>query len=136
MIVGLCHGCFDILHFGHIRHFQAAKKLCDKLCVSVTADEFVNKGPDRPVFTLKQRMETISALSCVDWVEDSPHPTGVEVMESLKPNILFKGSDYTLDHPALKEEREVCEHLGIKIVFTNEDTSSSTEALRRLRGER
>ena len=60
------HGCFDLLHLGHIRHLQAAKAAGDYLIVTVTPDEFVSKGPGRPVFPLEQRMEALRALACVD----------------------------------------------------------------------
>src|SRR3990167_11073056 len=64
----LCHGVFDLVHPGHIRHFQAAKALGDVLVVTVTADEYVNKGPGRPVFIQGLRAESIAALGCVDYV--------------------------------------------------------------------
>ena len=48
-IVGMCHGVFDVVHYGHLKHFETAKKKVDKLVVSVTSDEFVNKGPDKPI---------------------------------------------------------------------------------------
>ena len=64
----LCHGVFDLLHIGHIKHFEEAKKFGDVLIVSVTSDEFVNKGPNRPVFNLALRAEALIALECVDYV--------------------------------------------------------------------
>ena len=56
----LCHGVFDVLHYGHILHFREAKKLNGIVVVSVTADKFVNKGPHRPVFKLETRMKMLS----------------------------------------------------------------------------
>ena len=47
--IGLCHGVFDLIHFGHLKHFEAAKKKCDYLFVSITSDKYINKGPNRPV---------------------------------------------------------------------------------------
>ena len=69
-----CHGVFDLLHPGHIRHFQEAKAQGDRLVVTVTPDRFVNKGPGRPAFTEALRLETIAALEVVDYVvlNDSP----------------------------------------------------------------
>ena len=61
-IVAMCHGCFDILHVGHVRHFEAARAMADVLVVTVTADRFVNKGPNRPVFPEGQRAELVAAL--------------------------------------------------------------------------
>ena len=58
----LCHGCFDLMHPGHIKYFQAAKKMGDVLIVTITPDEFVDKGPGRPVFNQQLRSESIAAL--------------------------------------------------------------------------
>ena len=67
-IIGLCHGVFDILHVGHINHFLEAKKKCEILIVSLTKDEFINKGPNRPVFKTENREKFLSNLSCVDFI--------------------------------------------------------------------
>ena len=68
MKIGLCHGVFDLLHIGHIKHFEEAKKNCDILIVSITHDKFINKGPGRPAFNHNIRMESISALENIDYV--------------------------------------------------------------------
>ena len=60
--IAVCHGVFDLIHPGHIQHFSAAKKLADVLIVSITADEFVNKGPGRPLFDQNIRVATLCAL--------------------------------------------------------------------------
>ncbi len=60
--VVLCHGTFDLMHTGHIRHLQRARQEGDVLFVSLTADKFVNKGPGRPVFSEDLRAETLAAL--------------------------------------------------------------------------
>ena len=62
LVIGLAHGVFDIVHIGHIEHFKEAKQSCDKLIVSVTADKFVNKGPNRPAFTLSDRIKFLNQL--------------------------------------------------------------------------
>ena len=62
-IIGLAHGCFDLLHYGHVAHLEAARALCDELVVCVTPDAFVNKGPNRPVFTAEQRANPPSGLA-------------------------------------------------------------------------
>ena len=64
--VGLVHGVFDIMHIGHIEYFKAAKKLCDKLIVSVTTDKFVNKGSNRPAFTIKDRIKVLQSIKFID----------------------------------------------------------------------
>ena len=64
----LCHGCFDVLHFGHLRHFVEAKKKADFLAVTVTPNDFVNKGKDRPIFSEEYRIELLSGLSVIDYL--------------------------------------------------------------------
>ena len=56
-VIGMVHGVFDIIHFGHILYFEEAKSKVDYLIVSITSDQFVNKGPGKPIFTLKKRMK-------------------------------------------------------------------------------
>ena len=70
-IVVLCHGVFDLLHVGHIKHFQSAKKEGDILIVTLTPDKYVNKGPNRPAFTTQLRLEAIAALESVDFVAEN-----------------------------------------------------------------
>ena len=58
----LCHGVFDLLHIGHIKHFQEAKKIGDILVVTITADKYINKGPNRPYFNARLRLQAIAEL--------------------------------------------------------------------------
>src|SRR5262245_7136079 len=90
----LAHGVFDVLHLGHIRHLQEARKLGDRLVVSVTPDEHVNKGIGRPVFTAAERVEALKALDCVDdaFVNDSANAT--TAIAAVKPTTYVKGIDY------------------------------------------
>lgn len=132
MINGLALGCFDILHFGHVAHLEAAKALCDRLTVSVTPDEQVNKGPGRPVFPVEQRAAVLRALRCVDCVVVT-RGDAVNMLRWLKPQRYIKGAEYeTNNHPGFLREKQYCEANGIEVVFTNEPTFSSTETLRRL----
>ena len=64
----LCHGVFDLLHAGHINYFKAARKLGDTLVVSVTDDQFVNKGPGRPAFDIENRINFLKEINCIDFV--------------------------------------------------------------------
>src|SRR5580704_16644550 len=89
-----CHGCFDIVHPGHIHHLQLAKSLGDLLIVSVSADTQVNKGPARPLVPDAVRASTLAALQCVDGVYVNPFPTAVELLEELKPDVYVKGKEY------------------------------------------
>ena len=72
-----CHGVFDPMHIGHIRHFAAARNLGDILVVTVTPDRFVNKGPHRPVFSEDLRAEAIAALETVDFVAVNRWPMAI-----------------------------------------------------------
>src|SRR3990167_3410513 len=85
-ILAHCHGVFDLLHIGHIKHFQSAKKKSDILVVTITTDRFVNKGPGRPYFSALLRAEAIAALDCVDYVVMNDYPTAVEAIQRIKPN--------------------------------------------------
>ena len=89
-----CHGVFDLLHPGHIRHLQAAKRLGDALVVTVTPDRFVNKGPGRPAFPEGLRAESLAALGCVDLVAVNRWPTAVEAIALIRPDVYAKGRDY------------------------------------------
>src|ERR1035437_10279809 len=81
-----CHGCFDLLHPGHIKHFEAAKNIADVVVVTVTPDRFVNKGPGRPVFNEKLRMESLAGLEAVDYVALNIWPTAIETVKIVKPD--------------------------------------------------
>ena len=77
------HGAFDLLHLGHVRHLEAARRLGDVLFVTVTADRFVNKGPGRPVFNEALRAEMLAALEYVDWVAINPSPDAVGAIAAI-----------------------------------------------------
>lgn len=132
MIVGLCHGVFDLFHFGHVRHLAAARKLCDRLIVSVTSDRFVNKGSDRPVFPLEHRIEVLRANRGVDDVIACDYPTAVPILETVMPRFYFKHIEYeNSTHPGFVAEAAFCKQNGISIVFTEQDKGSSSDALHR-----
>jgi rfaE bifunctional protein nucleotidyltransferase chain/domain len=133
--IGLCHGVFDLLHPGHIQHFLAAKKHVDVLFVSITADQFVNKGPGRPIFDSKTRISTLGALEAVDFVTVSNSKTAESILETIRPDFYFKGSDYSneKDDPTgrIADERAIVERFGGSLFFTNEITSSSSKLINR-----
>lgn len=89
-----CHGVFDLLHVGHIRYLEDARRQGDVLVVTVTEDAHVNKGPHRPAFTESLRAEALSALGVVDYVAISRFPTAVESILALRPDVYAKGADY------------------------------------------
>lgn len=130
--VVLCHGVFDLLHIGHIRHFRQAKTMGDILVVVVSPDEYVEKGSGRPVFNHYLRAEAINALECVDYVAIDEWPTAVETIKRIKPDIFVKGPDYKGAMGQVDRDRQVIESIGGRIAFTDGLKYSSTELLERL----
>jgi rfaE bifunctional protein nucleotidyltransferase chain/domain len=129
------HGTFDLLHLGHVRHLEAARKLGDLLVVTVTADQFVNKGPGRPVFNGDLRAEMLATLEYVDWVAINDAPDAVTAIEHIRPSIYIKGQDYQNPQGDITGkitlERSAVEAHGGRIHFTDEVTFSSTELINR-----
>jgi len=126
-----CHGVFDLLHPGHIMHFEAAKREGDILVVTVTRDEHVDKGPGRPVYNQRIRTESIAALQCVDYVAQNEWPTAVETIKKLKPDIYIKGSEYAEADMTRRiyAEAEAVKSIGGRIHFTDEPVFSSSQLL-------
>jgi len=93
------NGCFDLLHVGHVRYLEAAKRKGDRLIVAVNADSTVRelKGPGRPILPLDERMRILAALSAVDYVVDFGEPTPAEILRELRPKVLVKGGDYAIE---------------------------------------
>ena len=129
----LSHGAFDLLHLGHIRHFNSAKKKGDILVVSLTSDEFIKKGPNRPFFNLQERLEAISNLDCVDYLTWSNSIDAIEVIKILKPNVYCKGIDYLRNHDDptgnIKKEKEAIKKIKGSIFITKDKKFSSTKIL-------
>ncbi len=127
-----CHGCFDLLHVGHIKHLQAARRLGDLLIVTVTPDRYVNKGPGRPAFTESLRAEALAALDCVDLVAIDRSPTAVEAIRLLRPDYYVKGQEFeNLPRPPVRLQAEIdaVHEVGGQVRFTHEAVFSSTALL-------
>ncbi|GAA0987174.1 MULTISPECIES: adenylyltransferase/cytidyltransferase family protein [Nocardiopsidaceae] len=130
----LCHGCFDLLHVGHVHHFHEAAALADLLVVSVSADAACVKGPGRPLYGVADRTGLIAALEAVDHVHAAEDSSPMRVIEALRPDVYVKGPDYARNPCVrLRAESALVERLGGRTVFTDEAvTASSTALLRRL----
>lgn len=132
--IGLSHGVFDLLHLGHIKHFKEAKKNCDLLIVSVTADQFVNKGPNRPAFNQYQRIEALEALEVIDYVVLSNNVSSKFIISKIKPNIYFKGPDYKNNNDDLTKkiylEKKEVQKYGGKIFYTKDEKFSSSSLIK------
>jgi rfaE bifunctional protein nucleotidyltransferase chain/domain len=128
-----CHGCFDLLHIGHVKHLQAARRMGDFLIVTVTPDRYVNKGPGRPAFTERLRAEALAALDCVDLVTIAGSPTAVDAIRLFRPDYYVKGQEFEMlpQLPArLGAEIDAVRELGGQVRFTHEEVFSSTALLK------
>lgn len=126
--VVLAHGCFDLLHVGHIKHLQAARQLGNILIVTVTADQFVNKGQGRPRFNQHLRADSLAALNCVDYVAINFTNTAADAIRLIKPHVFVKGIEYL----GIEAEKDALKEYGGKmeyVVGENGVQFSSTELL-------
>ncbi len=93
------NGCFDILHVGHVRYLQEAREQGDILVVALNTDASVRalKGEGRPLNSESARAEVLAALACIDFVTLFSEETPENVIRSVKPDVLVKGGDYTVE---------------------------------------
>jgi len=139
--VGFTNGCFDILHAGHVSYLNAARGQCDRLVVGLNRDESVRllKGEDRPVHDENARAAVLAALACVDMVvlfgaaKKSEDNTAIELITLLKPDLYFKGGDYTIDQ--IPEAAAVQAGGGAVAIMPAVDGQSTTSSIRKIRTE-
>ncbi len=128
-----CHGCFDLIHHGHIKHFEAAKEFGDILVVTLTEDQHVNKGPDRPFFNHQIRAENLAALEVIDFVAVNFAATAIPAIQAIQPDFYVKGQDYKNSAEDVSGgiilEREEAEKYGGQLVFTEEVQFSSSKLI-------
>lgn len=131
--IALCHGVFDLVHPGHIIHLEQAKKMADVLVVSITAAQYVRKGPGRPYFDDEMRMKVLAALECVDYVMLSKGYTVDDIIENVEPDIYVKGQEYQKAGDditgKITEEKQLVEKHGGRLVFTSGQVFSSTKLI-------
>jgi len=131
--IGLSHGVFDVLHVGHIEHLKKAKELCDVLVVSLTNDQYVNKGPDRPFFSIEHRLNVISSLEFVDFVTISNDLSSEHIISCIRPNYYIKGIEYKNQEDItnkIETEQKCVEDNGGEVLFVaNEHVFSSSKLL-------
>ena len=122
------NGCFDLLHVGHVRSLEQARSLGDRLIVAVNGDASVRrlKGVGRPIVPARQRMEVLAALACVDWVIPFRDTTPLAAIRALRPDLLAKGGDWSLDE--IVGRREV-ERWGGRVVRLREIPGVRTSLL-------
>lgn len=131
-----CHGCFDIVHPGHIRYLRMARSLGDVLVVTVSGDDVVMKGYDRPYIPEDLRLDNLAELGCVDYVALSEDEWAGPVLEAIQPDIYVKGREYeSKNDPRFAKEKRIVESYGGRVVLGSGDVIfSSTEIGRRKGG--
>lgn len=125
-----CHGCFDIVHPGHIRHLRQAKSMGDILLVSITGDMGINKGKGRPLIPEELRAENLAAIDFVDWVYVDPHKTAGDLLSAVHPDVYVKGKEYEHNRDTrFLAEKDIVEKAGGRVVFSSGDIVFSSTAL-------
>ena len=127
----MCHGTFDVVHPGHVRHLLYAKTKADLLIASLTADEHIKKGNMRPYVPQGLRAMNLAALEMVDYVLVDQDPTPIKNLALIQPDYFAKGYEYTAGsvNPKTQEEINVLEGYGGEIIFTPGDIVYSSSAL-------
>ena len=130
-----CHGTFDLVHPGHIVHFEEARALGDLLVVTLTGEKFVNKGPGRPFFDDAMRTRWLAALACVDYVVIIPFPAAIEAIEVVRPAFYCKGKEYAEQSNDvtgnIADDVATVNRLGGEIRYVGSIVHSSTKLLNR-----
>ena len=132
--VALANGCFDVLHVGHIRYLQGARREADVLVVGVNGDASVArlKGPGRPILPAEDRALLVAALRAVDHVVVFEEDDVEGLLLALRPDVHCKGTDYT---PDTVPERDVVRSYGGRVAIVGDPKDHDTRALiRRIRG--
>lgn len=127
----MCHGTFDVVHPGHVRHLLYAKTKADILVASLTADEHIKKGNMRPYVPQELRAINLAALEMVDYVVVDGDPTPIRNLGIIKPDYFAKGYEYTAGqvHPKTQEEIDILDSYGGEMIFTPGDIVYSSSAL-------
>lgn len=126
--VALANGCFDLLHVGHVRLLAAARRHAEILVVALNDDASVrrNKGGDRPLVPLEERMEVVAALDGVDYVTSFGETTADELIRALRPEILVKGTDRKAESIPEAATLEAC---GGRVVICGDPKQHSSSEL-------
>jgi rfaE bifunctional protein nucleotidyltransferase chain/domain len=128
----LANGCFDILHVGHLRYLEDARRLGDALVVAINSDKSMRliKDPGRPILNENERVSLVSALRCVDHVVLFDEPDVSHVLETLRPAVHAKGTDYT--EQTVPERDKVLEYGGEVRIAGDRKEHSSRDIIERI----
>jgi len=126
--VALANGCFDVLHVGHVRYLEGARREADRLVVAVNDDASVRqlKGPGRPILRAAARAELVAALRAVDYVVIFGEATVQRLLGLIEPDVHCKGTDYTVD---TVPERDTVRGYGGRIAIVGDAKDHSTRDL-------
>jgi rfaE bifunctional protein nucleotidyltransferase chain/domain len=130
--VVLANGCFDILHVGHVRYLEGARKLGDTLVVAINSDRSVRalKGDGRPILNEAERVALVSALRCVDHVVVFDEADVTRVLNVLRPSVHAKGTDYTEE--TVPERNQVLAYGGQVRITGDPKDHSTRDVIRRI----
>ena len=131
----LANGCFDLLHVGHVRYLEGARRLGDVLLVGINSDRSVArlKGPGRPIMTAEERAELVGSLAAVDGVVIFDEDTADALVRALRPTVHAKGTDYTTE--SVPEGAAVRE-TGGRVAIAGDAKQHATRDLIRLIADR
>ncbi|MCC7008843.1 MAG: adenylyltransferase/cytidyltransferase family protein [Acidobacteria bacterium] len=126
--IAFANGCFDVLHVGHVRYLEGARREADRLVVAVNDDASVRglKGEGRPIVPAAARAEIVAALRAVDYVVTFPEATVERLLRALRPDVHCKGTDYRTD---TVPERDVVRSYGGRIAIVGDPKDHSTRDL-------
>ncbi len=124
----LANGCFDVLHVGHVRYLEGARREGDVLVVAINADPSVRalKGEGRPILPAEARARLVAGLSAVSYVVIFDQPDVTRLLSTLRPDVHAKGTDYTVE---TVPERETAGRLGIRVAIVGDPKQHSTRGL-------
>lgn len=135
----LANGCFDLIHVGHVRYLEAAKREGDVLVVALNSDASVrrNKGEGRPYVPEAERAEVLAAFRCVDFVTVFDEPTADELIQALRPNVHAKGTEWRADNvPELATVKAIGARVAICGDVKSHSSTSLAERAKSTEGER
>jgi rfaE bifunctional protein nucleotidyltransferase chain/domain len=126
--IAFANGCFDLLHVGHVRYLESAKREAEVLVVAINDDESVRrlKGEGRPILAAADRAELVAALRCVDYVVVFAEQTVGPLLTTLKPDVHCKGTDYTVESVP---ERDIVVAYGGRTAIVGDPKDHSTRDL-------
>ncbi len=135
------NGCFDLLHLGHVRYLEQARRLGNFLVMGLNSDESVRKlkGSGRPLVPAEERAEILAALTCVDYVTIFDEPTAGPLIDLLQPAIYVKGGDYAgtqsemPDPTRLPETKHVLAYGGIIRLIPYLPNHSTTDLIAKIK---